>query len=74
MAACVSASAVTLSHDPEHGTAWQLLEQCADEAVAQELEDEVASGHWLHEPAGSKAEYQLLPDELLQLAASTSTQ
>lgn len=37
----------------------------------------MAAGHFgngIHERAGDKAGYQLLPDGLLQLAASTSTQ
>jgi len=42
--------------------------------TVQELEVRVAPGNGIHEPAGSEAGYQLLPDGLLQLATSTSTQ
>jgi hypothetical protein len=40
----------------------------------RKLEDGVASGDGLYEPARSKTEYQQLPDGLLQPAATTSTQ
>lgn len=70
----ISATAVALSHDPEHESTWQLLGQCADGAAVKELEDGVASGNGLREPAGIEAGYQLLPDGLLKLAASASTQ
>lgn len=63
-----------LSYDPEHEPTWQLLGQCADGAIVQEFEDRMASGDGLHESAGSETGYQPLPDGLLQLAATTSTQ
>ncbi len=60
--------------DPEHEPTWQLLGQCADGEVVQEFEDGVAPGYGIYELASSETRYQLLPDGLLQLAASTSTQ
>ena len=52
-----------------HGYCWE--RQCADGAVVQELEDGVNPCNGVLEPSGSEAGYQLLTDELLQLAAST---
>ncbi len=46
---------------------------CWDNAP-KKPEVRVAPGNGIHERAGSKAGYQLLPDGLLQLAASTSPQ
>ena len=46
----------------------------ADGAAVQEPEVRVAPDNGIYEPAGGEAGYQLLPDGLLQLAASTSTQ
>ncbi len=48
--------------------------QRPDGTVVPKPEVRVAPGNGIYKPAGSKAGYQLLPDELLQLAASTSTQ
>lgn len=50
---------------------WQLLGQCTDGAAVQELEDRVAPGNGIYEPAGSEVGSQLLPDGL---AAPASTQ
>jgi hypothetical protein len=54
------------------GNCWE--RQCADGAVVQKPEVRVATGNGIHEPTGGETGYQLLPDGLLQLAASTSPQ
>ena len=65
---------VALSHDTEHEPTRKLLGQCAHGAAVPELEIRMGSGHGISQHVGGHAGYQLLPDDLLQLAAASSTQ
>ena len=54
------------------GNCWE--RQRSDGAIVQKPEVRVATGSGIYELASSETRYQLLPDGLLQLGASTSTQ
>ena len=69
-----SRAAMALSHDSEHESIRQLQGQCADGIIVQKSKIGVAPSNGIHERLGDEAGYQLLPDGLLQRAASTSTQ